>query len=323
MRTTNSHHAQPGDAQLVRAARRGDVASLGVLLESYRASLYGRALRLSGHGPQAQDAVQETFLIALRKLDLLREPEAVGGWLHAILRNVCLMRMREDRGDILFDEMPRRLEHSFESSVEEAIDRLAMREWVWTALGQLPEPLRVTAMLRYFGSYASYEEISAILGVPVGTVKSRLNAAKIKLAEALLETAGLAHDEARRITESQQRFFAEAFDLGNRKRDHEMYASIFSDDLEMFFGDGNVLRGIGFFVQGIEEDFQAGVKMHPTNVIAGKDVTVVEADFENPRDDPFHCPPAISIVCFYHEGRVRQLRQYHAQRLKESGNEYR
>jgi DNA-directed RNA polymerase specialized sigma24 family protein len=62
------------DADLARAAQGGAAASLGVLLESYRASLYGRALRLLGHGPKAQDAVQDTFVIALRKIDQIREP---------------------------------------------------------------------------------------------------------------------------------------------------------------------------------------------------------------------------------------------------------
>jgi len=211
--------AMPRDAELVKAVQNGDAASLGILLESYRASLYGRALRLLGHGPRAQDAVQDTFVIALRKIDQIREPEAVGGWLHAILRNVCLMRIREDRGEILFEEVPRRIEQrSFESSAEETIDRLAMRDWVWTALGELPESLRVTAMLRYFGGYPSYGEISSILGVPVGTVKSRLNGAKIKLADALLETAGLEHDGARRLTESRTRFYEAAWGDYSRGR---------------------------------------------------------------------------------------------------------
>jgi RNA polymerase sigma-70 factor (ECF subfamily) len=79
---------------------------------------------------------------------------------------------------------------------------------VWTALSELPEALRVTAMLRYFGSHASYEEIGAILGVPVGTVRSRLSRAKIKLADALLKTADLEHDEARRLAEAGGRFFS-------------------------------------------------------------------------------------------------------------------
>ncbi len=195
------------DAELARAAQGGDATSLGILLERYRASLHALALRMLGHGPEAQDAVQDAFLIALRSIDRLREPEAVGGWLHGILRNVCLRQLRERRDEILFDVSVATLEKSpSEPPVEEAIDQLAMREWVWTALSRLPEVLRVTAMLRYFGSFSSYEEISAILDVPVGTVCSRLSQVKVKLAEALLKTAGLEHGEARKLAESQRSF---------------------------------------------------------------------------------------------------------------------
>jgi Sigma-70, region 4 len=102
---------------------------------------------------------------------------------------------------------------------------------VWAALYELPEVLRVTAMLRYFGFYSSYAEISAILGVPIGTVKSRLNQVKVKLAEALLKTAGLEHDEARRLTESQTRFFTADFDEYNRGEGYEMFVSALSHDL--------------------------------------------------------------------------------------------
>ena len=300
------------DAELARAAQRGDATSLGILLERHRAPLHALALQLLGSIPEAQDAVQDAFLVALCRIDQIREPEAVGGWLRIVLRNVCLMRLRGERENIPFDEPSQYIGRSLEPSAEESVDRLALCEWVWTALSELPEPLRVTAMLRYFGSYTSYQEISAILGVPVGTVRSRLSRVKAKLAEALLKTAGLEHDEARRITQSQTRFFVEAFDRGNRKQDHEIYASAFSDDLEMVLPDGSVLRGIGSFIQGMEEDFKAGIKLHATNVLASKDVTVVEADLENPPDDPFHCPPATSMVCFYRDGRVHRMRQYFA-----------
>ncbi len=89
----------PSDADLVRAAQNGDTASLGVLLERYRASLHARALGILGLGPQAEDAVHDTFLVALRRIDWVREPAAVGGWLHAVLRNVCLMRLRAGQGN--------------------------------------------------------------------------------------------------------------------------------------------------------------------------------------------------------------------------------
>lgn len=303
------------DVELARAAQNGDAASLGVLLERHRAALYALALRILGRGPEAQDAVQEAFLIVLNSIDRLRKPEAVGGWLRGIVRNVCLMHLREKRGEVLLEEEHARRveEHSFELSAEEYINRLALREWVWAALYQVPEVLRVTAMLRYFGSYASYEEIAAILGVPVGTVRSRLNQVKIKLAEALLKTAGLEHDEAREVTESQARFFTTVFEEYNRGQGYELFASVFSDD-PSFARSNSVNHGLGWLVEELEGDLQVGMKLHLTNIFASKDVTIVEGDLENPPDHPFHCPPATSQVYFYRESRIYLMREYFAPR---------
>ena len=302
------------DAELVRMAQGGDVTSLGILLERHRASLYALALRILGYTPQAQDAVQDAFLIALRNIERLREPEAVGGWLRAILRNVSLERLRHGRGEILFDEPAGRFEREpYEPSAEEAVDQLALRDWVWTALSELPEPLRVTAMLRYFGSYPSYKELSAILGVPVGTVRSRLSRVKAKLADALLKTAGLEHDEARDLAESRSRFFAEALDELNRKRSHQMFTDAFSEDLVMGFSDGNINQGRTALVAELEGDLEDGIKLHLTNVLAAKDMTVMEGDFENPPDDPFHCPAATSMVFFHrNDSTIYQVRRYFA-----------
>jgi len=304
------------DAELVRAAQAGDTTSLGLLLERYRAPLYGLALQILGHGWDAQDAVHDTFLLALCKIDQVRDPVAVGGWLHMVLRNVCRMRLREGQGEILSDELPRYAERSsLEPSPEETIDRLAMRDWVWTALATLPEVLRITAMLRYFGSHASYEEISAILGVPVGTVKSRLNQVKVKLAEALLRTAGLAYDEARLLTESQEHYWRVAFDEYNRKRNYEMLASTFSDDPPvLLYSEGTAFCGHAFLVDLWEEDLEAGINMPVKNIIAGKDITIIESDFENPPEDPFHCPPATSMVFFYRHDQIHRVHQYYAPR---------
>jgi RNA polymerase sigma factor (sigma-70 family) len=302
------------DAELVEAARRGDAASLGLLLERYRAPLYGLALRILGHGSEAQDAVHDTFLVALRRIDEVRQPAAVGGWLHAVLRNVCRMRLRAAQGELLFGEPVRYVDRSSpELSAEESIDRLAMREWVWTALSRLPEVLRVTAMLRYFGTYSSYEEISATLGAPVGTVRSRLNQVKVKLAEALLETAGLEHSEARRLTEAQTRYFNVVFDEYSRGQGYETLAGALSDDFVHARSDG-FSGGLGWFLEGLEDDLETGVKLHLTNIVASRDVTVVEGFFENPPDNPFHCPPATSQVYFYRDGRVRLMREYFASR---------
>ncbi len=304
------------DAELARMAQCGDAASLGVLLERHRASLCALALGFLGHWPDAQDAVQDAFIIALHKIDQLHEPAAVGWWLRAIVRNVCLSQLRARRGGTAVVGLTESLgpQEPRESSAEAHLDRLALREWVWTALAHLPETLRVTALLRYFGSYASYEELAVILGVPVGTVKSRLNQVKVKLADALLETAELAHDEARLAAQSQIRFFTAAHAEFNRGS-YESLASAFSSDLVLSYGGGTADGGLEFLIHHVwEAQLAARVKLHPTTILASKDVIVIEGDFENPHDDPFHCPPATAIVCFYRDGRIHRLRQYYAPR---------
>jgi RNA polymerase sigma factor (sigma-70 family) len=306
------------DAELVRTAQRGGAASLGILLERHRAPLYALALRFLGHGPDAQDAVQDAFLIALRTIDRLREPEVVGAWLRGILRNVCLRRLRErNQGEILFgEELPRGFGSGFlESSVEETIDRMAMREWVWRALGELSENLQVTAMLRYFGGHSSYEEISATLGVPVGTVKSRLSMAKLRLAEALLQTASLEHDETRRLAEARTNLFEAGYAECNQAKGYDILASAFSEDLMVSFSNGRVFtRGYEFMIKDMDRDLEIGAKTHPKEVVSSKDVSVIECDLESPPDDPHHCPPAISQVAVFRDGRVHRLHWYFAPR---------
>lgn len=254
-------------------------------------------------------------MVALRKIEQVREPAAVEGWLHMVLRNICYIRLRTGRGEILADDLVRYADQrSSEASAEECIDQLAMREWVWTALSELPETLRVTAMLRYFGSYASYEEIAAILGVPIGTVRSRLSQVKVKLADALLKTAGLAHDDARRLTESNSRFFVEAFEEYNRGEHSDEFVRSFAEDVTWVFSNGTVSRGRELLAKDLEKDMEAGIKLHLTNVMASKDVTVIEGNFENPPDDPFHCPPATIQVGLWQGGRIRRMHVYYAPR---------
>ena len=181
------------DADLVRAAQAGDTAGLGALLERHRARLHAIAVSMLGHGPQAEDAVQDTFLIALRRIGELRDPAAARAWLtddprQRLPRASCAGPRREPGSTRGTRRGP--------DTAAQAIDDGALRDWVWTALERLSEPLRLAVMLRYFTGASSYEAIAEMCGVPVGTVRSRLSAAKAKLAEELLETAAAAHDEA-------------------------------------------------------------------------------------------------------------------------------
>jgi hypothetical protein len=166
-------------------------------------------------------------------------------------------------------------------------------------------------MLRYFGSYSSYEKISTILGVPIGTVSSRLSQVKVKLADALLKTAGLEHDEARQLTESRARYFIAAWEEYSRGEGYELFVSAFSDDAVLAFPEGTVWHGRRPLAKDLEGDLEVGMKLHLTNFLANKDITVMEGELKNPPEDPFHCPPSISMVGFHRDGKqIQRMRIY-------------
>jgi RNA polymerase sigma factor (sigma-70 family) len=304
------------DAELVRAARAGDASSLGVLLGRHRAELHAVALRMLDYGPEAEDAVHDTFLVALGRLDELREPAAVRAWLRTILRRACLARLRDAR------ERPlERIEDlagpALDALPEQAIDRLAVRDWVWSALGDLSEPLRLTVMLRYFSRASSYEEIAAICGVPVGTVRSRLSEARRKLGEALAESAARAHADSGALTDARRRHFDAVFDDYNRGSS-ALYAASCSDDLVVRAG-ATIARGRDEVFRALDEDIAAGVKLHVLEVVASPDVTILEGRFENPADDPMHCPPATTQVYFHRGDAIRAARFHYAPRPAAAG----
>lgn len=78
------------DADLVAAAGAGRADALGVLWQPHRVALYAAAMAVLRDRDAAMDAVQETFVIALTRLDDIRDPAAVGGWLHRVVRNCGL-----------------------------------------------------------------------------------------------------------------------------------------------------------------------------------------------------------------------------------------
>jgi len=299
--------ASASDADLARAAQGGDTPALGLLLERHRAALHAHALKLVGYA-HAGDAVQDTFVLALRKFDQLRDPDAASAWLHTALRSICLSRLRRNHGELPIDEVdppaPRR------EAPEENIERLALRDWVWTAIAELSEPLRIVAMLRYFGSYSSYEEIASICGVPVGTVRSRLNQVKLKLADGLLATAQAAHSEAAAAAAARERHIADAVAHFDRTGNHAGFVAPMTDDVEVLFPSGLLLSGRDRLEEGLAEDAAAGVHFVPTNVIAGPGLSILEARFINPSYDPFHCPPAIAQI-HHHRGEETYRMVFH------------
>ncbi len=120
----------------------------------------------------AQDLLQETFLQVVRSADRLERVTLPRAWLFGIARNILALHFRRKAG----------AEIAVETAAEPSEDRRlpAMRE----AIGQLPPELRETLELRLTDEL-SYEEIAGVLGIPIGTVRSRLHTAVRRLRTAL------------------------------------------------------------------------------------------------------------------------------------------
>ena len=296
------------DAALVRAASDGEATSLGLLLERYRPSLLAHAVRLlGGSAVRAQDAVQETFLVALCRLQTVRDPAAVGGWLHAVLHNACLMQQRAEAHHRPTDAPEAIADRRVWISAEEELDQLALRSWVWTAIESLSEPLQLPLILRYFSGASSYAEIAAICGVPLGTVRSRLNQAKRKLAEALLSEAAAAESAERRAGEATAREFEDAMNRMARDRDAREFAGRCAPDVAIRLGTTLEQHGRDQIFRVAAADTAAGVSYRLTNVVASDCVVVAEGHFLNPPDDPRHCPPSAVQVHRRQGGWTREI----------------
>ena len=143
-------------------------------------SLFGAAYRMTGNAHDAEDLVQETFLRAYRALDRFQSGSNARAWLHTILQRVRTDAFRRKR------RRPETVELLGEGpAIAPAQDALASgREDLERALLGLPETFRTAVVLRDVQEL-SYAEIAATLGVPVGTVMSRIHRGRSLLREAL------------------------------------------------------------------------------------------------------------------------------------------
>ncbi|RKR92002.1 RNA polymerase sigma-70 factor (ECF subfamily) [Micromonospora pisi] len=305
--------AEKSDAELVHVARSGDVAGLGALLHRHEAGMKAVAVSLLGYGPDAEDAVQDAMLVALRRIDGLREPAVVGDWLRSIVRNGCRNRLRASRRVVLRDfaalDLP-----AAAPNPEQLLEQASLRDWTWHAVNELSEPLRLVTLLRYFSGASSYEEIAALCGVPVGTVRSRLNQARRKLATALRDTADLAHEDSAALHDTCRRQFEEVLAAAGRGEFERAVREYWWPDADFIRPNGERRTERSYLVEAMERDLAAGVRQRITGAVASRDVMVWEAALIDPPDDPEHCPPAVVWLHSVRAGRTKRLRLFHAPR---------
>ena len=178
--------------RLVEQAREGDDVAFTELVDLDGDLCYAIAYRILRDPERAQDAVQQAFLLAWRELPRLRDPERFGPWLHRLLVNACYEELRRHRRwsthiRVLPVDGPSGPDPTVSVDDRDAIDRAFVR--------LTPQHRAVFVLHHHAG--LPLAEIADIVGVPVGTVKSRLHHATRTLRTAIVADSQVDSTEAR------------------------------------------------------------------------------------------------------------------------------
>jgi RNA polymerase sigma factor (sigma-70 family) len=162
----------------------GKKIDLQAIVTDHYAALYRFGLALAKNEAEASDLTQETFLILAKYQEQIREPERIKSWLFTTLRREFL---RKVRAHVAHPEVEFESEHHEIPALESDALRAADGRSALAALEMVEESYRSALELFYLGDL-SYKEISTTLGVPIGTVMSRLSRGKEQLRRALAIT---------------------------------------------------------------------------------------------------------------------------------------
>ncbi len=181
------------DGRLIERCVQGDRDALDDLVRKYQQRAYQFAFRLTSDPDQAADLTAEAFIRAYKNLDRFRRESQFSTWLFRILTN-CFLDMRKKeklRQHESIDsmvkteegEVARQLEDTSDTPAE-ASEKAERHRLLQQAITDLPEYQRVMIVM-YHVENLSYEEMASALELPIGTVKSRLNRARLALRELL------------------------------------------------------------------------------------------------------------------------------------------
>jgi len=177
--------AVDSDAELLAQHVAGDPDAFTTLVRRHRDRLWAVALRTTGDPEDAADALQDALISAFRRADQFRGESAVTTWLHRIVVNAALDRMRRSavRPAVSLPQG----EDGITLDIPDQHDAMGQREdqlVITQALADLPEDQRQAVVLVDIEGY-SVEEAASIIGCPAGTVKSRCSRGRSKLSQQL------------------------------------------------------------------------------------------------------------------------------------------
>ena len=184
---------------LIKRAKKGDMDAFSVLVSTHEQKAINFAYRMLKDSHEAEDAVQEAFLRAFDKISTFRENSSFSTWFFTILNNICLdiLRKHSKSATVISIHQEDTNDDKYELQIEdkssgpyEELQKKEAASVLEKALKELSEEHRAVIVLRDINDF-EYDEIARILGISLGTVKSRLSRARISLRKILEDSKEL------------------------------------------------------------------------------------------------------------------------------------
>ena len=181
---------QPTDEELIARFQNGDAYAFDLLVKRYKDPLLNFIYRFIGDLVEAEDIVQETFYRVYKNKHYYKEVAKFSTWIYTIAGNLAKTELRRRKRRKVFSihketAIDKELElPDLKGDPEKEANTIVTEKIIQKAIGSLPQKFRQVIVLRDIQGF-SYEEISTIIKVPLGTVKSRVNRARLKLQEDL------------------------------------------------------------------------------------------------------------------------------------------
>lgn len=166
------------DNELIERCKGGDLHAFESLFEEFGKKLFGLCLRMSGDRHDAEDIIQEIFVILINKIKAFRGDSKFSTWLYRVAVNTCISFLRKKKAATV------PLEDSIASRPELMVNPqpLVRREALKKAIAMLPDGYRTTVIMHDIQGY-NHREIAEIMGISIGASKSQLFKARRKLRE--------------------------------------------------------------------------------------------------------------------------------------------
>lgn len=296
----------------VEEARRNNNTCFNNLITYYHTDMLAYASKICRYNNIAEDALQDAYLNAFTHISSLKDTDSFANWLRTIVKRSCWQYLNINNTTL---PLSSKLIDSKISDVSlgDEVEKNNLNEFLWERITHISEPLRIVLMLRYYSTNDDYKDIALILGIPVGTVRSRLNEAKKQLKKIWQCDLSEMPEKIKSDAEYWNQFYEHSFiHLQSDDSVRKMFRDHLIPRLEIKFTSGKTAYGRETIEKEIDDDIKFGTSYNLNTVFNLKDTGIIQVENINSKSTPDRCPPTSTFIFHRKVNKTMTLQMHNA-----------